>query len=119
METVSLRPLTDNVQPALFFCAYPIGWLGFELLHRARHRISIAVSLGRAHPVVIGGLGLQMVHAHPKDHVTVTWVDSGGRHCRQVKVVGICSVVHDGVVQNRASRIACSPTYEGERVGSG
>jgi hypothetical protein len=26
-----------------------------------------------------------MVHAHPKDHITVTWVDSGRRHCRQVK----------------------------------
>jgi hypothetical protein len=34
-------------------------------------------------------------------------------------VIGIFAVVHDGVVQDGAARIACSPTYEGYRVGDG
>jgi hypothetical protein len=99
METVSLSA-------ALFFRTYRTGWSCVELSYRARHRIRSAVSLGRAHPVVIRGVRLQIVHAHPKDHVTATWVDSGRRHCRQVKVIGIFTVVHNGVVQNGASRIA-------------
>ena len=102
---------------ALFFRTH--RWSCVELSHRARHRIRTAVSLGRAHLVVIRGVRLQIVHAHPKDHVAVSWVDSGGRHCRQVKVIRIFAVVHDGVVQDRASRIVCSPTDEGKRVGNG
>jgi hypothetical protein len=118
METVSLRPLTDNVR-GFIFRTHLIGWSCVELSHRARHPISIAVSLGRAHPVVIRGLRLQMVHAHPKDHVAMTWVDSVRRNCRQVKVIGIFAVMHDGVVQDGASRIVCSPTDKGECVGYG
>jgi hypothetical protein len=73
----------------LFLRTYPIGPACGELVHTARCWIRNAVGLLRGHMVVIRCPGLQILDAHPKYHHTVTWVESGRRVCRELKLIGI------------------------------
>ena len=69
-----------------------------ELVDRALHPIALPIVPHRGHLVVVGGLRFQTLDAHAKNRLRVAAVEPDVIFRRLVQILGVGTVVRDGVM---------------------
>ena len=87
-----------------------------ELVDSAPHAIALTIGLHRGYLVIIGGIRLQRLHAHPEDRLWMALVEPDVIFRRLAQIIGIRPIVYDGVMVVVASRIIGGPSDDGDVV---
>src|SRR5207249_4946218 len=73
------------------------------------HPIALTVTPLRGYLVVIGRLGLQILHAHPENRLWMRPVEPDVTFRRLAQILGIRPVMHDAVMLVVATRVGRGP----------
>ncbi len=87
-----------------------------EGFYLAGHSIARAIGIGGVNRVIVGGLRLEAVHAHPENRIGMAPVQPDGRFRRLAQVFWIRTVVHHAEVVVRAPRVVARPPDNGRIV---